>query len=361
MKIYTRCLLIAFASSLVAVMSGQQALAQFYKDKTISVVVPAGAGGGLTRSARLFVKYMAGHIAGSPKMVIKNIPGGVKGHNFIAEKATPDGKTIMWGPMFFAGVLTGAPGYRYDPAKFGVVGTGNSSFVSIVRKDVPPSINNPSDLTKITKPVVTGGIRPGGILDMFQQLSFDALGIPYRHVTGYRGMPKVNAAIRAKEVQALTVGHPGYHAFFRNTILKDGTAIAPFYHSPFDPKTGDPVRLPGRYPANIKHFVDAYKDIKGSAPSGAAWEAYKWFASYETWSYFVVAPPGTPKEAVAALREAHAKVPNDPGFKKDWTKQFRDIPVFLTGEKAALLTVKHKNVSASTLAYLKKTVAPKAR
>ena len=342
-------------------MPYQSALSQFYKGKTISVVVPSGAGGGLTRSARVFMKFMSGHIAGSPKMVIKNIPGGVKGHNFIAEKARPDGMTILWGPMFFAGVLTGAPGYRYDPEKFGIIGTGNSSFVTIIRKDTPPSINSAKDLTKITKTVVTGGIRPGGILDMFQLLSFDALGIPYRHVTGYRGMPKMNAAIRAKEIQALTVGHPGYHAFYRNTILKDGTAIPLFYHSPFDPKTGEPVRLPGRYPANIKHYVDAYKDIKGAAPSGAAWDAYKWFASFETWSYFVVAPPGTPKEAIAALRKAHAKVPNDPGFQAEWKKQFRDIPVFLPGEKAKLVAAQHKNVSPATLAYLKKTIAPAAK
>ena len=138
----------------IVAMPYQSALSQYYKGKTISVIVPAGAGGGLTRSARVFMKFMSGHIAGSPKMVIKNIPGGVKGHNFIAEKARPDGMTILWGPMFFAGVLTGAPGYRYDPEKFGIIGTGNSSFVTIIRKDTPPSINSAKDLTKI-KMVVT--------------------------------------------------------------------------------------------------------------------------------------------------------------------------------------------------------------
>ena len=46
--------------------------AQFYKGKTVTVVVPAGAGGGLTRSGRLFMKYMSTHIAGTPKMIIKN-------------------------------------------------------------------------------------------------------------------------------------------------------------------------------------------------------------------------------------------------------------------------------------------------
>ena len=45
-------------------MPYQSALSQFYKGKTISVVVPSGAGGGLTRSARVFMKFMSGHIAG---------------------------------------------------------------------------------------------------------------------------------------------------------------------------------------------------------------------------------------------------------------------------------------------------------
>ena len=102
MKIKTRFLLVASMFAVAAAAPIQPVMSQFYQGKTITVVVPSGAGGGLTRSARLFIKFMSSHIAGSPKMVIKNIPGGVKGHNFIAEKARPDGKTILWGPMFFA-------------------------------------------------------------------------------------------------------------------------------------------------------------------------------------------------------------------------------------------------------------------
>ncbi len=353
-KVLIRSTILAAAAAVVWALPAQ---AQFYSGKTIDVVVPAGAGGGLTRSARTFTNHMKNHIAGKPKMVIRNIPGGTKGHNFMAEKAKPDGMTIMWGPLFFATVMAGGPGVRYDPSKFEIIGTGNSSFVSLIRADTPPGMKTISDLTKASN-VVTGGIRPGGLLDMLHQLSFDALGVSYRHVTGFRGQPKMNAAIRSKEIQALTTGHPGYHAFYRETILKDGTALPLFYHSPFDPKTGEPIRLPGRYPANIKHFVDAYKDIKGGSPSGTAWEAYKWLASYETWPYFIVAPEGTPKAAIDALRAAHAAVPNDPGFKSEWTKQFRDIPIFRTGEAAAVVIDTHKKISPAALAFLKKTVAP---
>lgn len=353
-KVLIRSTILAAAAATVWALPAQ---AQFYSGKTIDVIVPAGAGGGLTRSARTFTNYMKNHIAGKPNMVIRNIPGGTKGHNFLAEKAKPDGMTIMWGPLQFASVISGAPGVRYDPGKFEVIGTGNSSFVSIIRTDTPPTIKAIGDLTK-TKNVVTGGIGPGRLLDMLSLLAFDALGVTYRHVTGFRGQPKMNAAIRSKEIQALTTGHPGYHAFYRDTILKDGTAMPLFYHSPFDPKTGEPIRLPGRYPANIKHFVDAYKDIKGGSPSGAAWEAYKWLASYETWPYFMVAPEGTPKAAIDALRAAHAAVPNDAGFKSDWTKQFRDLPIFRTGETAAVVLDTHKKISPAALAFLKKTLAP---
>jgi len=360
MKLDKLCLLMATVFSVAAVVPIQPAMSQFYKGKTITVIIPAGAGGGLTRTGRLFVKHMSDHVAGSPKMVIKNIPGGMKGHNFVAEKAKPDGITILWGPMFFAAVLTKAPGIRYDPAKFEIIGAGNSSFVTIIRKDFPPTINSPGDLAKIKKTVVSGGIRPGGILDMFQLLSFEVLGIPFRHVTGFRGQPKMNAAIRSKEIQVLTTGHAGYNAFYKNTILKDGTALAAFYHSAFDAKTGKHIRL-GKYPENIKPFPEAYKDIKGGSPSGTAWDAYKWFSTFETWPYFLVAPQGTPKEAIAALRAAHAKVPGDPAFKAAWKKQFKDPAVWLHGEDAAIIAREQRNVSPATLAHLKKTIAPSGK
>ena len=330
--------------------------AGFYEGKTINVIIPSGAGGGLTLTARTFMNTYEKYIEGNPTIVIRNMPGGTKGHNFLAEKAKPDGTTLLWGSLRFSRVISGARGVRYDPGTFEVIGTASSNFVTVIRADTPPEIKTATDLVK-TKRLLYGGSSPGSIPLVIGRLSLDALGVKYRPVLGYRGQAKQSAAIRRKEIQALTTGEVGYYAIYRETIVKDGTLVPAYYHSPFD-AAGNPIRF-DRYPAKIKHFVDYYKQVVGKEPSGPAWEAYKWVSTYETWPFALVAPAGTPKAAVAALRKAHARVPNDAAFKAQWIKQFGALPKFLSGEEAQTFLRRYTKISPEVLAYLKKTFAVK--
>ena len=203
-----------------------------------------------------------------------------------------------------------------------------------------------------------GGIGPGRLLDMLGRLAFNALGVEYNYITGYRNQPKMNQAIRAKEISGLTTGHPGYHAFYRDTILKDGSAIAVFYHAPFDVVTGDPIQMEGRYPASMNNYLDYYKEVRGKAPSGPVWEAYKWLATFETWPYWLVAPAGTPAEAMADLRQAYKATLTDPGFLAQWKKQFRDVPVFRVGEDAKKIVLASKTISPDALKFLREVLVP---
>lgn len=329
------------------------AQAQFYKGKTINVIIAAGAGGGLTRTARVFLAGLSRVLPGNPKIVIRNIPGA-KGNNTFARTSKNDGLNLFWGPQVFGNVVTNAPGTLYDPAKFEVIGTGNSAFVSIIRSDT--GVKKDTDLANI-KSVTLGGIRPGGLLDMLSRLSMDSLGINYRYVTGYRNQPKMKAAIMSGEIQALTTGHPGYRAFYQNDLLEKGFATALFYHSPLDVKTGEPMRLK-RYPKELRHYIDVYKDVTGKAPSGPGWEAYKWLATYELWPYWIVAPEGTPKNLVAELRKGYRAVDSDPEFRKQWAKQFIDFPKWAVGEEAQQLVNNFKNISPAALAIVKRAVTP---
>ena len=54
----------------------QAATAANFAGKTIEVIVPSGAGGGLTRNARRFTKNFSKYIPGNPNVIVKNIVGG---------------------------------------------------------------------------------------------------------------------------------------------------------------------------------------------------------------------------------------------------------------------------------------------
>jgi hypothetical protein len=310
--------------------SSQPSIAAFYDGKTITVIVAAGAGGGLTRSCQAFVNFMPKHIAGNPKMIIKNMPG--------------------------AGGTIGLK--RYDPGKFQLIGAGDTTYVTLMRSDTPPGIKKPADLLKASGFKV-GGRSPVSGLDLFSRMPLAVLGTKYIYVPGYTAQPKMNAAIRAKEIQYLTTGHQGYRAFYENTLLKTGEATALYYHSPLDAQ-GKPGKV-DRYPSNIKQFVNFYKDIYGKMPSGPMWEAYKWMSTYVIWPFLMVTPEGVPKEAVSELRKAHVATTKDPEYQKAYLKAYGVMPTWLTGEEGQWLLKNYKNISPEGLEGLKQLTKTKKK
>src|SRR5262247_1398392 len=68
-----------FAACTVALLapnaSAQDAVANFYRGKTITIGVGFTAGGGYDLHARTLARHMGKHIPGNPSIVVKNVPG----------------------------------------------------------------------------------------------------------------------------------------------------------------------------------------------------------------------------------------------------------------------------------------------
>lgn len=349
------------------VMAGVVALpasvtaAGFYDGKTITMIVNSGAGGGLTRGAQTLSKAMQKYVGQNSKIVVKNIPGGggVKGANFLAEKAKADGMTVLYGPAQQMPWLLKMPGVRFDPSEFRIIGVGDTTFLTMARTDTGSGVKTPADIVK-SGGVKFGGRGPTSPLDIFGRLPLLILGVEHNYVPGYRGQPKLNQAIRSKEINTLSTGANGYHAFYKDTLVKNGEAIMLFYNSPVG-KDGSPIRYKDRFPPEIKHFVDLYREVHGKDPSGPLWEAYKWVSSYLIRPTSVVAPKGTPDAQLALLRTAYGKAVADPGFQAEWKKQFIDLPNFLVGKDAEWLLDSFKNMPEDAKNSLKILTAKKKK
>ena len=59
----------------LALASTVRAQADFYKGKTIRIVVGLSPGGGYDRAARLLARYMGKYLPGNPKLIVQNMPG----------------------------------------------------------------------------------------------------------------------------------------------------------------------------------------------------------------------------------------------------------------------------------------------
>ncbi len=342
------------AAALVA--AGAPAGAQNFAGKTIELIVPAGAGGGLSRQAQRFAKTFADHVPGNPTIKIRNMAGGggQRGINFVFNRAKKDGTQMLWGPMNFPGLLLGLKGVKYVPSEFNVVGVLGIAFQTVVRSDLAGGLGSRDDIVK-ARDFVVGGRIPGGALGLFSRMSFDMLGIPYRFVVGYKNQPKLKAALMQNEIQAISTGDIGYWVFYKKDLVKDGSAVDLYYHSPFDKDTGEPRDMSADY-GELPNFVSFYRKVTGKTPSGPKFEAYKWFAGLQTWSMWTMLPPGTPDDVVAAMRKAYVANWNDQRTVKNFMKASKSRPIWMAGEEASTLLTGFRNIDPEARAYLKSII-----
>jgi len=74
-----------------ASVSSADSVADFYKDKTVSVVSPSGTGGSIYEYALLVSNHIGRHIPGNPTVIVEDRGGGggIKAANYV-ENAVPD-------------------------------------------------------------------------------------------------------------------------------------------------------------------------------------------------------------------------------------------------------------------------------
>ena len=135
---------------MLALLAGGAAVAQtvspdYFRGKTINIVVGSGTGDGYDLYSRLLAQYMGRHIAGNPRFIVQNMPGAgtLRATDFIWEVAPKDGTYFgsVGGGTATAGLLD-AKNARFDARRFGWIGSMNSEVglvLSWVRHRSRPS------------------------------------------------------------------------------------------------------------------------------------------------------------------------------------------------------------------------------
>src|SRR5438105_12627122 len=84
---------VAAAIALPAARSQAQPVADFYRGKTLRMLIGYGPGGGYDIYGRLVAEFLPRHIPGNPMIVPQNMPGGGSfvAAKFMAEVAPKDG------------------------------------------------------------------------------------------------------------------------------------------------------------------------------------------------------------------------------------------------------------------------------
>jgi tripartite-type tricarboxylate transporter receptor subunit TctC len=177
-----------------------EAVAEFYKGKTISMVVQTTTGNDYDNRGRLFARYMGDLLPGKPTIVARNMPGGggVVASNWLAKVAPRDGSVIsMLMQTASMNQALGMGQIQYDVRELGWIGN-TSDTPSVVTVWHTAGAKTIEDAKK--REIVLGG-TVGTASVIYPTVLNDLVGTKFKVVTGYPGGNQINLAMESGEVQ----------------------------------------------------------------------------------------------------------------------------------------------------------------
>jgi len=201
--IRTLAIALLFFTAVVAPRSSHAAAADenFYRGKTIRIVVGFAAGGGFDAYARVLARHMGRHIPGNPAIIVDNMTGA--GSRVAANylfKAPPDGLVIgnFIGSLLLQQIL-GDKSIEFDGRKFEWLGAPvQDETVCALTK--ASGINSLDDWMAAKKPVKLGGEAPGANDSDVPRVLKAALGLPVQLIEGFKGTSNIRVAAEAGEI-----------------------------------------------------------------------------------------------------------------------------------------------------------------
>jgi tripartite-type tricarboxylate transporter receptor subunit TctC len=268
----------------------------FYRGKTIDLIVSSGVGGGYDAYSRLIEQHMERHVPGRPHIVPKNMvgAGGLVATNYIANVAPRDGSviaqiqnTVPFDPLF------GKPGAQFDALKLNYLGSANSETAMIFTWGSSPT----KTFADLQKRETLMAVAAGSISAFHAAALNDLAGAKIKVVAGYSGAAEAFLAMERGEVE----GHP---TIFWSSL-----------------KTAKPEWLAeGKINLLAQIAVKKHRELPDVplvldfARDGDARQTIELMAMTLVPGRPFIAPPGTPQDRVSALRDALMATLSDPAF-----------------------------------------------
>ena len=301
---------VMFATPLAA-----QSPAEFFKGKTLTILIGTSPGNDYDFRGRLIARHMGKPVPGEPQLVPRNMPGGggVVATNYVANISPRDGTTLY---MIMSNMMTaqamGMQGAQFDTRKFRWIGNTTSS----------PNVVNSWHTTGIAKIEQTKtqelvlGAPVGTAGALYATALQKVYGAKIKLVTGYPGGGEVNIAMERGEVQGRGSNSWSSWKSTKPDWLKDGKLNILVQVGLTRDKELPDVPLLLELASNdldrqVLRFISAETSIARA----------------------LVAPPDVPADRIEALRRAFDAAMKDPELLADAAKSKIDIDA-MRGEEA---------------------------
>ncbi|HEY4405433.1 MAG TPA: hypothetical protein VGN55_12380 [Xanthobacteraceae bacterium] len=285
-----------------------QSVADFYRGKTLTMLVGVAVGGEYDLLARLVAKHIVRQLPGNPSTVTQNVTGasGLKVLNYLYNQAPQDGTyMLLVQPTLPAVQAVGIAGVAFDAARLHWIGTIAPSTETLV---LWHAAGAKTVAQAREREIIIGAISRGSSTYAFPALMNELLGTRFKIVTGYNGGTQINLAMERGEVE----GRDNSWASWKTTKpdwVKEKRIIAIAQAGPRAPDLDAPsVEAMAATPADRRIMELVLSGGNLGRP-------------------FAVAP-GVPEQRVAALRAAFDAVMKDADFRAEAAAlQFDVAPV----------------------------------
>ena len=296
-----------------------QPASDFYKGRTIELIVGWSAGAGYDVYARFLARHMGRHIAGAPAIVVQNMTGAgsLRSANHLYNVAAKDGTVIgMIGRgTAFDPILISTPA-QFEAAKFNWLGSMNDE-VSVCVAWHDSGVTRLEDL--FTRELVIGGSGPSADTDQFAHLMNRVIGTKLKIIPGYPGGNDINLAMQRGEVK----GRCGW----------SWSSIVATHGEDYRKKT---------FHVLVQMSLSRHKDlpdvpfIMDLAKTEEQRQIFKVVFARQVMGRPFLAPPGVPADRVAALRKAFMDTMTDKEFLAEAAKLKIEINA-VSGERVQQL------------------------
>jgi tripartite-type tricarboxylate transporter receptor subunit TctC len=184
----------------------ERAVADFYRGKTIRIIVGFAPGGSFDLYSRLLAKHMPQYIPGNPNIIAENRPGAASAvaANAVYSTEAKDGTVIgSINEFLVLQHLLRQEGMQFDPARFNWLGASVDTLSAcLARSDV--GINSVQDIMN-GKELVVGTTGLGAATHDTPAVLNAALGTNFKLVSGYAGISTIQLALESREVDGYCV------------------------------------------------------------------------------------------------------------------------------------------------------------
>jgi tripartite-type tricarboxylate transporter receptor subunit TctC len=289
----------AAASLTILVLSAPIAGARaedYFKGKTIHMIVGTPPGGGYDTYARLLARHLADFIGGKPSIIVSNMPGasGTKAASYLYSIAPKDGTVIVTFnksmPLYQA---LGQSGSAFKTEEMSWIGNV-SQTADIVAVWHTAGVKTIADAKR--REVIMGA-DSSGTMTAYPALLNAALGTRFKIVTGYAGGSAVDHAMEQGEVEGRGSNPWTSWKATRPGWIRDGL-ITPL------------VQVGLRKEADLPD-VPLLTDL---AETDEQRSMFRFISAPASIERPFAGPPGMAPEALAVLRRAFDKAVRDPAF-----------------------------------------------